>query len=278
MPPVVDPRAAVARLAFGGRTAALLVVALSVGSAGCARALHDPSTLPELTTAGEVDVDRLLEQAAAAYRERTVDDVTQAIELWQQAAAGDAAATDGLVGLIQGRIWLATHLEDREGRRQAAVDAVKAGQLCRERSAAAIDCRYWLALAVGVQARERRSTGLDGVKLVIELLEGVVVEAPDFDNAGPHRVLSLVYLRAPGWPGGPGDVDLGLDHGQAAVALAPDHAPNQLALGEAWIAVDEEDAGRQAYRRAAELAREALDRGEPDAGEWLADAEAALER
>ena len=54
-----------------------------------------------------------------------------------------------------------------------------------------------------------------------------------------HRALALFYLRAPGWPKGPGDADLGLEHAREAVRLRPEHPPNLLAPGEALDAVGE---------------------------------------
>src|SRR5262249_38588973 len=57
--------------------------------------------------------------------------------------------------------------------------------------------------------------------------------APDLEGAGADRALALLYLRAPGWPAGPGDPDLGLEHAKKAVAARADLPPHQLALAEA---------------------------------------------
>jgi hypothetical protein len=107
---------------------------------------------------------------------------------------------------------------------------------------------------------------------MIERLRAAIELDPGLDHGGPHRVLALVYLRAPGWPTGPGDPELGLDEARRAVALDPGHPPNRLCLAEALVATDDIQGGRREYEAAAELAREHLDLGTPEAGEWLDEA------
>jgi len=60
--------------------------------------------------------------------------------------------------------------------------------------------------------------------------------------------------------------------------MEPDYPPNQLCLGELLEAVEEAAESRAAYRLAAELARDSLAAGQPDAAGWIREAEAALAR
>jgi len=90
-------------------------------------------------------------------------------------------------------------------------------------------------------------------------------------------VLALVYLRAPGWPLGPGDPEGGLAAAQKAVSLAPDHPPNQLALAEGLAQSGRRDEARAVCERALALARSRAAAGDPDAPEWVAEAERGLE-
>jgi hypothetical protein len=85
----------------------------------------------------------------------------------------------------------------------------------------------------------------------------------------------MVYLRAPGWPTGPGDPDLGLEHARKAVKLDPAFPPNLLVLGEALAAIDDVAGSREAYRSALQAALEAERAGDPDAAEWARQAEEA---
>jgi hypothetical protein len=254
------------------------LLALCVLVCGCAHALRDPDELPALPRATISDTGILLERAQRLYDERSLPQVAEAAQLWLQAADADNSAIDGLVGAMRTFVWLADHASDPELREIAARRAVDAGQLCEQRAARSSECLYWMAISLGVQARERRSTGLDAVDQMIERLQAVIELDPGLDHGGPRRVLALVYLRAPSWPTGPGDPDLGLDEARRAVAQAPDYPPNLLCKAEALVATEDHEGGRREYQAAAKLAREWLDRGAPDAGEWLEEAERYLSR
>jgi hypothetical protein len=155
-----------------------------------------------------------------------------------------------------------------------AVEAVQISQWCGRLHPEVVECDYRLALAVGQQARERSATAVDGLDVMVELLEGVIAEDPELDDAGGHRVLALVLLRAPGWPTGPGDPEIGLDHARLAVEIAPGYPPNQLVLGEALIENGQRDEAVEALERGVELAGERA--GDPDAVEWLTSARETL--
>jgi hypothetical protein len=254
---------------------AVLLAALVLGAFGCASALKDPSTIPGLphTSSGPEDVDLLLAQAERQYAKRKPAAVSDAVELWLNAAAAGPQRIEGLVGAVRGRIWISGKAARSADRKSAAVSAVQVGQLCEQRRPESGECAYWLALALGVQARERQTTGLDALPIMVELLDKAAERVPELDHAGPDRVLALVYLRAPGWPSGVGDADRGLVHARRAVDRFADYPPNRLSLAEALVETGDPAAGHLAYRQAAKLARKWLDRGDPDAGEWLEQAE-----
>ena len=86
---------------------------------------------------------------------------------------------------------------------------------------ASAECDYALALALGVQARERPSTATQGLKAMVELLQKANGLDARLDHGGPARVLALVLVRAPGWPLGPGDPETGLKAARQAVEPLP---------------------------------------------------------
>ena len=222
---------------------------------GCAAALSEPPPLSELTGTRPDDtvrIDRLLAEAERRFARREVEAVRRSADLWLQ--------------------------EQKEARLAAAVSAVQSAQWCERIAPDDPSCIYYLALALGVQARERRSTGHDALKEMVERLEHLIEHAPVLDHAGPHRVLALVLLRSPGWPSGPGDSELGLEHAVNAVHIDPDYPPNQLCFGEALAATGSRDESFRAYERGANLARAWMESGEIDAKQWLAEAEQALAR
>jgi tetratricopeptide (TPR) repeat protein len=257
--------------------AALLAAALSLLTA-CAPALREPPPVADLRgtparapveTPPASEVDCVLRDADAAFARRPdAAAVTAALDLYLTAARADEARVEGLLGAATASAWLIEHEPNADRRAALVTEAVQACQWCQRRAPASIDCKYRLALALGQQARDRRSTGLDAVPKIVSLLEEVIADAPLMDNAGGHRVLALLLLRAPGWPTGPGDPDAALEHARNAGELAPDRPENLLALGEALAATGSPEPARLAYTRAEELAKKLAASGDPDAREW----------
>jgi len=244
----------------------------------CVSALHEPPSVGEFvgsTAHGPTDVDRLLADADRAYSRWTLESVRAARSTWLEAAAADPSCSAAWIGASRAGVWLSGHEPEPAAREAAAVSAVQAAQLCGEAAPGEGACTYWLAVALGVQARERRATALDALPRIVALLEQAAVDRPELEHAGPHRVLALVLVRAPGWPAGPGDADSGLEHARRAVALAPEFPPNQLCLAETLAAVDEHEESRKVLNRAVALVREWQTRGEPEADEWAAEIDAA---
>lgn len=256
---------------------------LLVAAAGCAPALHHPPRVSQLgpdilagaTTAGVADVDRLLAEAEGCYGRRDLPEQARAAQrLFLEAARSDDTRIEGLLGLARATAWRVEHESIATERGSLVTVGVEAAQLCAERAPGAAACDYALAIALGQQARERHATGHDGLAKMVAALRRAIASEPRLDGAGPHRVLALVYLRAPGWPAGPGDTEAGLAEAKEAVTLAPNHPANQLALAEALRRNGRPDEARAAYLHALELARGAA--GDPEAPEWLAEATKGL--
>jgi hypothetical protein len=163
--------------------------------------------------------------------------------------------------------------KDPAARSALVREAMEAGQRCEELAPSTPGCDYALALALGVQAREQRAAALQTLPTMVRLLRAAADRDPGLDFAGPNRVLAVLLVRAPGWPLGPGDAEAGVASARRAVALAPDHAPNQAALAEALHATGDEPGAAAAARRAVELARQAVAAGEPQGPRWLREAE-----
>jgi hypothetical protein len=261
----------------------LLAVGLLVSGA-CASALREPQPVAAIGGAGvamvaAAEVDRLLQEGEAAYARRPeVAAVARARELFLAAARADEGRVEGLCGAMRTGAWLVEHEADAAVRDVLATESVELGQWCGRRAPDEPECEYRLALALGQQAREHPATAHDGLARMVALLERAADAAPALDDSGPDRVLALVLLRAPSWPTGPGDPELGLEHAGRAVARVGEAPANQLVLGEALAANGRGTEARAAFARALELALEAARSGDPDASEWRRDAEAWLAR
>lgn len=253
----------------------LFLIAGTVATSGCASALRKPPPLADMAAKSRAAQGRFSE-AERLWNLRSLDSVRSAAESYQAAITQEAVQLEALLGATRARLWLADHEEDAHDRLAAVVEAINLAQWCGRVDPQEPQCDYLLALGLGLQVRERRATAIDGLPRVVSLLKSSIERSPEMDHAGPHRVMALVYLRAPSWPAGPGDIDLGYEQAQRATQLDPAHPPNQLALGEALGDVGEISSSKAAYREAERLALEQLGQGVPDASEWLDLARAAL--
>jgi hypothetical protein len=250
-------------------------------ASGCASALHEPPALdrPGQGSGRPEEVDRLLAEGERAFAARPDPDaVREAEERFRDAALADPLRIEGLVGVARVAVWQVEHENDPVARKDQVDRALQAAQLCARAERADARCDYWLALALGLQARERPATAKDAVGRMVEALRRVIAVDPDLDQASPHRVLALVLLRAPGWPLGPGDGEAGLAEAREAAARFPDHPPNQLALAEGLRKNGRADEARAAYVRARDGARARAAFGDRDALEWIDEAVRALGR
>jgi hypothetical protein len=262
------------------RAASIGWLAVLLG-AGCASALKEPPPIATLQRepTGTVPANALLQEAAEEYAKRPDPAAVRRAEgLCLAAAQADESMATGLVCAIQAKSWLADREQDVKVRTDLAVSAVQAGQWCLRREPTSVACKFWLAVALGLQARDRPTTVEDGLRRMVQLLREATVEEPLFEQAGPERVLAILLVRAPGWPLGPGDDEEALVHARKAVELRPGYPPNQLALGQALLKNGHKAQGRAALLRAVEFSGQPPWSGDPDVATWVADAQALLSR
>ena len=253
------------------------IVAALILCAGCAHALHEPPPIEAIGSAPRGPAAQLLADADASWARRAEPGQAAAAEdLYLQAARADPRNPESFAGAIRAKAFRIGREKDPAERTRLAESAVIAGQLCQENMPAAPACDYWLAAALGLQARERSATGHDALPRMVDLLKRAISADPAIDQAGPHRLLAIVLLRAPRWPMGPGDPEAALPQAQAAARAAPEFPPNQLVLGEALKKNGRAGEARSAYSQALRFAMDAAARGDPDAAGWADDARAAL--
>ncbi len=221
-------------------------------------------------------MEALLSQAGVLYATRTLEAAGKASEIYLQAARADDSRIEGLIGAARAQVWLVDHAPEAAAREAAAILAVQSAQWCLRIAPDDAGCHYWMGAALGVQARERPSTALDALPRIEQAFLRAAAEEPALDEGGPDRALALLYLRAPGWPTGPGDPDRGLEHARKAMMIKPDHPPNLLALAEALSATGNTEEAVETYSRGLELAKRRSAAGDLDAVEWIREAETAL--
>src|SRR5262245_62090853 len=159
--------------------------------AGCAHALKEPPPLTDVLGDarghGPADVDDLVAKGDALFADRTLAGAHGALESYSAAAAADPSRGDALVRAIGTWVWLTDHETDPAARADAAARAVQAAQWCARRSPGDAACDYWLGAALGVQARERPSTGLSALPEIESAFKRARDRAPRLEGAGPDR-------------------------------------------------------------------------------------------
>lgn len=111
-------------------------------------------------------------------------------------------------------------------------------QACRQALARKGDLApayYYLALNLGQLARTRMLGALPLVDQMEQALKRAARLEPQFDFAGAHRGLGLLYLEAPGWPVSIGNRRRAREQLETAVKLSPEYPENHLCLLEALL-------------------------------------------
>lgn len=111
---------------------------------------------------------------------------------------------------------------------------------------------YYLAANLGLSVREHPLEAADSLpRLEAEMQKAVSLE-PDIDQGGPLRLIGMLYLRAPPWPGGIGDGDKALEYLKQAVEKHPGHPLNHLFYAESLWTIEEQEAASHARAELAE--------------------------
>ena len=113
---------------------------------------------------------------------------------------------------------------------------------------------YYFALNQGLIVRIKGLFALNKLPEIVDALK-IAQKADSLEAGGPLRVLGMLYLKAPAWPTGIGDLDKSLEILQQAVTKYPTHPQNFMFYAEALIEDDDKEKALQnldiAYRLAA---------------------------
>jgi tetratricopeptide (TPR) repeat protein len=105
---------------------------------------------------------------------------------------------------------------------------------------------YYLAVNLGLAVREHPTQALGNLGRLESEMKQAVALSPDIDDGGPLRVLGSLYLKAPAWPSGIGDLDKALELLGKAVKEHPGHPLNHLFYAQALCAEGDEASLSQA--------------------------------
>lgn len=120
---------------------------------------------------------------------------------------------------------------------------------------------YYLAANLGLSVREHMTQAIVNLDRLEEEMKQAVALSPDIDGGGPLRLLGILYLKAPAWPNGIGDLDKALELLEKAAKDHPGHPLNHLFYAQALWA-DGEEANLTQIQAELAQAEKLLDEGD----------------
>ncbi|MGR8941329.1 MAG: sterol transporter outer membrane protein BstC [Gammaproteobacteria bacterium] len=105
---------------------------------------------------------------------------------------------------------------------------------------------YYLAANLGLAVREHVTVAMQNLGRLESEMKRALALNPDIDDGGPLRLLGALYLKAPAWPNGIGDLDKALGLLERAVKEHPGHPINHLFYAQALWQEGEEETLAQA--------------------------------
>jgi tetratricopeptide (TPR) repeat protein len=92
---------------------------------------------------------------------------------------------------------------------------------------------YYLAANLGLAVREHITLAVENLGRLESEMKQALALSPGIDDGGPLRLLGALYLKAPAWPNGIGDIDKALELLEKAVKEHPGHPLNHLFYAQA---------------------------------------------
>jgi len=236
--------------------------------------------------------DNVAQEAAVPSPEQLPDDVPALLAAADRAQARGTAtgARSAVVALTKARglapedpevtwrearsqFWLSQY-GPQDAQLAAAQAALEAAEEMVRRRPDRAEGHYFRGAALGVIAAADPGKGL--TTLTDEVLPALE-RAAELDErnlqAAARRALGAIYLKAPSYPAGPGDLDAALENLERACRLAPGWPENHLFLAEALYADHDLAAAKRAARRTVSLLKDAPGQ---DAALWRSRAKSLL--
>lgn len=222
------------------------------GLAGCAstpRPVDPPAPIPVA-----LEDLKTLQAQADAHCQQTAPKPLRDAGFDEAVRAERTAPQDRDIGLILARCSLMK--ADFEGKSDRRTQLCEQGyEAARRVSRGADDAQaaYLQAVNLGLYVQAKGLTAVGRLTELVALLK-TAEKQPQIDEGGPWRVLGLLYVKAPGWPVGPGDLDRGLELLKKATDSYPEHPLNHLFYAEALSADGQKAQARAELERARTLA------------------------
>jgi tetratricopeptide (TPR) repeat protein len=156
-------------------------------------------------------------------------------------------------------VALAEKARESEARRALARRGATWAKAALGVAPASTEGLYYLGSALGLAASAELAPTLEDQSAIEEPFVRLVESAPGFEQGGPLRILGTLYMQAPPWPAGVGDVDEGMVLLERAIREFPDHPLNHLFIAKAFVKLGQRDRARSPLERVLSF---------PKRGEW----------
>lgn len=166
---------------------------------------------------------------------------------------------------------LSTRASDADRMERFAHECVRWARTAAAHAEGKGSARYWEGVCLGNAVRHSPLKAMKNLSSLEHTLSEALEADPDQDDGGPLRVLGMLYVKAPAWPQGIGDVDRGMELISEAAERYPDHPLNRMFLALAlWDVEEDRDAAAAELRIAFRLLQS--DRFSQTAPFWMKEA------
>lgn len=206
-------------------------VAVLIFLAGCAELRRNPIKFEDLADCPEQTAARLIS------RQNRLGPTSNSQTL--QCALTFLRNSDDLrLGRSSLASRLCLHLAERETnqkkREQLAAEGVAFAEAAlAEEGADNGALHYYLAANLGLVVRDHIALAMNNLERLEREMQQALMLNPDIDHGGPLRLLGALYLKAPAWPTGIGDIDKSLTLLARAIEQHPEHPLNHLFYAQA---------------------------------------------
>ena len=237
------------------RRAAILIVACLAASC---QALLSVDELPSVPY-DELPIDRieLLKVADRVYRtSRRVRDLVRARTALRKAEFVDPghfgtawrlARVDGILARV-----------DVDNAAPWAREGLEAGEAARAKKPERVAGHLYTAICAGLLAKARPTEADTMMAHVVEAAEKAILRDPDFGHGEARRVLGAIYLYAPSWPSGVGDIDEAMAVLEGVATAHPEDPSNLFYLAEAYRRAGDRQKAVALYKRVLKAPKEGI--------------------
>ncbi|MFH1039102.1 MAG: tetratricopeptide repeat protein [PVC group bacterium] len=171
-----------------------------------------------------------------------------AFKLAQRAYLMDRSNREAALLLAKSALLLSGVIKD-EGRKEEVVRKGYEAAFAAGGEGDDPEAAYYFGTLLGLLIEKEGLTAAGEVPRFEQALERALKQ-PETDRGGPVRVLGMLYLRAPAWPAGAGDLERALEYLERAAREFPGHPENHLFYAYALSEDDRPEEARAELERA----------------------------